>query len=71
MPIQTALVLLVAAAAAGYLAWQGYRTWRGGCASGCGSGGCAAPKQAKEGLIPADELLVRVQQRRAGEGGGD
>jgi hypothetical protein len=71
MFIQTTLVVLVAALAAGYLAWQAYRAWKGGCATGCGSGGCAPAKEAKSGLIPADELLVRVQKRRAGEGGGE
>jgi hypothetical protein len=71
MFIQTTLVVLVAALAAGYLAWQAYRAWKGGCGSGCGSGGCAPAKGGKSGLIPPDELLVRVQKRRSGEGGGE
>jgi hypothetical protein len=70
MPIQDLLVVALAVAAAAYLSWTTYRAWKGGCSTGCGSGACASPAEAKPKLIPADDLLERARQRRSGERGG-
>jgi FeoB-associated Cys-rich membrane protein len=64
MTWQLPLVLLLVAAAAGYLAWRAWRTWFGSKARGCGGGcGCAAkPAAAKNGhvtLVPVEQLTLR------------
>lgn len=63
MITQTALVAAVCAFAAAYLVWRAYRTWRGGCATGCAAGGCAAGKAGQAARIAPDELLRRVRGR--------
>jgi hypothetical protein len=63
--VQTAIVILAAAAAAVYLARTAWRTWAGsGCDKGCG---CGPKSEAGPKLIAADELLVRM---RSGKGSG-
>ena len=63
MSLQTFLVLLIAAAAALYLARVAWRTWAGsGCAKGCGCGPKSEPAKT---LIAPDELLVRVRSDKS------
>ena len=59
--MEYALVLLIVAAAGGYLLRQTWRTWAGG-KTGCGSG-CACPTKpespATSAIIPLDQLTLR------------
>jgi hypothetical protein len=65
MSLQTILVLVIAAAAALYLARVAWRTFTSsGCAKGCGCGPKSEPAKT---LIAPDELLVRVRSDRSGQ----
>lgn len=65
MDWQLPLTLTLIASAGGYLSWRGLRSWRGsrkGCGGGCG---CSKPAintgpPLETGLIPAEQLKMRV-----------
>jgi hypothetical protein len=70
---QTVAALSAVGVAVSYLAWGGWRTWRGrrrACGGGCGSacGGAAKPensapsRQTGQVLIPRAELGLRRRQ---------
>jgi hypothetical protein len=51
----------LALASAAFLGTRAWRAWTSECGSGCGK--CGTPGEAKEKLIPADDLLARVRAR--------
>ena len=63
MDPQLALSAIAIGGAAAYLAYRGWRTWRGlktGCSGGCGCAKTTPANEAKEPiLIPSDQLVLR------------
>jgi hypothetical protein len=64
MSWQLAVVALLVAAAALYLARSAWRTWKGakgGCGGGCGCGTAAPParENGRPTLIPSEHLTLR------------
>ena len=62
MDPQLALSAIAVACAGVYLAYRGWRTWRGpksGCSGGCGCAKTPANEAKEPVLIPSDQLVLR------------